>query len=170
MRRTDKMIREETEGTMGTFADRIAAVFSTVRGLAPVILLAGCVGLAAAQTTPQASDTTPPPAKPAAPTTFTGCVQKAPGYPATLVISGPTVCARLTGKVSAEKLAGHEIELQGVLIPRTTSVAASIQVESVTKVGEACSGVCSLQPPGSRGLHPGDKNHEVPGSEGGTPE
>jgi hypothetical protein len=110
----------------------------------------------------------PSPAKPSAPAAFSGCVQKAPGSSTTLVLSTPTTCARLTGKFSVEQLAGHQIDLKGVLTPRTSSTPASIQVESVEKVGGVCSDVCSLQPPRSRGLHPPPQG-EVPGTEGGTP-
>ena len=105
---------------------------------------------------------------PSAPAAFSGCVQKEQGNPANLILSTSTVCARLTGKAAAAKLAGHQVDLTGVLIPRTSTVAASIQVKSVSNVGATCSETCALQPPGTRGLHSSKKN-EVPGSEGGTP-
>ncbi|HEX9198360.1 MAG TPA: hypothetical protein VF865_02285 [Acidobacteriaceae bacterium] len=135
------------------------AIYGTARGIAFGIAIASCTGLASAQAPASAA----PAAKPGA---FTGCVQKEPGT-SNLVISTPNVCARLTGKSATEKLVGHEIDLHGILVPRTASTAASIQVESVTKVGKSCTDVCALQPPGTRSLHP--KDHEVPGSEGGTP-
>ena len=100
---------------------------------------------------------------------FSGCVQKGSGSDNLLVISGATVCATLKGKLAVPGLVGHQVDLKGVLTPRTTSTATSIEVESVDKVGEGCSDVCKLQPPGTRGLRPPPKDHEVPGSEGGTP-
>ena len=151
---------------MDRIAARIVAVSESARGLMLGLAIASAVGLASAQAYAQASGSPPTPAKPAAPATFAGCVQKAPDTG--LVISTPKVCARLTGKFSVEELEGHEVDLKGVLVPRAASVAASIQVDSVTKVGKSCSDVCSLQPPATRGLHP-MKNKEIPGSEGGTP-
>jgi hypothetical protein len=105
---------------------------------------------------------------PAKPTAFSGCVQKASGSGNTLIISGEAVCATLKGKLAEEKLIGHQVDLKGVLTARTASVAASIEVQSVEKIGESCSDVCKLQPPGTRGLRP-PKDHEIPGTEGGTP-
>ena len=110
------------------------------------------------------------PAKPPAPETYSGCVQKAPGSTTDLIISAPTACARLTGKLPdpnlpSQDLAGHEVELKGVLTPRTPSTAASIEVGSVVSVGKSCTDVCSLQPH-TRGLHPPSA---TPGGEGGTP-
>jgi hypothetical protein len=95
-------------------------------------------------------------------------VQKAPDSTTDLVISTPTACALLTGKVSAEKLAGHQVELTGILTPRTATAAASIQVDSVGSVGKSCTDVCALKPPMSRGLHR-PSGSAIPGSEGGTP-
>ena len=151
---------------MDRIADRIAkATRSCALGLA----IAGSVSLAGAQASAQgAGSTPPPPPKPATPTNFSGCVQKAPGSATTLVISTPTACARLTGNASADKLAGHQVELTGILTPRTSSAAASIQVDSVVNVGQSCTEVCPLRPPGTRGLHP-PQGDAIPGSEGGTP-
>jgi hypothetical protein len=95
-------------------------------------------------------------------------VQKAPGSSDTLVISAPTACAKLTGNISVDKLAGHQVDLTGILTPRTPAAPALISVDKVTKVGDSCTDVCSLRPPGTRGLHPPD-SHEVFGTEGGTP-
>jgi hypothetical protein len=95
-------------------------------------------------------------------------VQKAPDSTTDLVISTPKVCAVLTGKLSADTLTGHQVEITGVLTPRTSTAAASIQVNSVSSVGKACTDVCALHPPMSRGLHR-PANGEIPGSEGGTP-
>jgi hypothetical protein len=130
------------------------------------IVFAGCICLATAHASAQASAATPA-TPPPAPATYTGCVQKAPGSDTALIISTPNACARLTGKVSADDLAGHQIELKGILTPRTPSSSATMQVDSVVKVGSTCSDVCLLKPPGTRGLHPPDK--AIPGSEGGTP-
>lgn len=147
---------------MSRSAGRIAA-FTKAAGVAVVcaVGLYGCVCHAQTGATDE---------KPAQPTTYSGCVTKAPGADGTLVLNTPTTCAALKGKVSADDLAGHEIELKGVLTPATKSVAASIAVSTVLKVGKSCSDVCSLQPPRTRGLHPpGNTGHEIPGSEGGTP-
>jgi hypothetical protein len=127
------------------------------------LTLGACATLAVAQPpAPPASSTPPKPAN------FSGCVQKAPDS-TDLVISTPTACARLTGDAaSAEKLAGHQVDLTGLFTPRTSSTSASIQVDSVKKVGAACSEVCSLHPPSSRGLQR-PNNQAIPGSVGGTP-
>lgn len=136
--------------------------------LALAFALAICPTIAAAQP-PAPPAATPAPAKAAAPASYSGCVQKAPGSTTDLVISTPTVCARLTGDAaSADKLAGHQVDLTGLFTPRTSSTAASIQINSVNKVGAACTEVCSLRPPGTRGLH-SPSNQATPGSEGGTP-
>jgi hypothetical protein len=145
---------------MSTVADGIAAISGMTRSLALGIAIAGAASLYA-----QAPDSTPP--KPPAPQTFQGCVQKAPGSTASLIISSGSVCATLKGSLADEKLAGHEIELTGVLTPRTGAAAASIQVNSVGSVGKSCSDVCSPLPPRSRGLHPPDQ--AIPGTQGGTP-
>jgi hypothetical protein len=99
------------------------------------------------------------------PTKFAGCVQRATTDKSTVILSGETVCAKLTGTFSAEKLIGHQVDLKGVLTERTAANPASIQVGSINSVGKSCSNTCSLQPPGTRGLHGGEK----PGKEGGTP-
>jgi hypothetical protein len=136
-------------------ADRIAAVSEANWRLAMRVVLAGVAGMAGVHGYAQ------PPAATPAPATFSGCVQKAPGSSTTLVISTPNTCATLKGQVTVDELAGHQVDLKGVLTPRTAAVAASIDVQSVTSVGKTCSDVCSLQPPRQRGLHPG--------GEGGTP-
>jgi hypothetical protein len=149
---------------MGSITNRFAAIAQATRGGALVI--AACLGFAGTHALAQAAETTSAP--PPAPATYKGCVQKAPGSDGTLIISTANACAKLTGKVSADSLAGHEVELQGILTPRTPSAAASIQVDSVTSVGSACTNVCSLHPPGTRGLHR-PQDGAVPGTEGGTP-
>jgi hypothetical protein len=101
----------------------------------------------------------------AAPANFAGCVQHSTTDKNTLILSGESVCAKLTGTFSSEKLLGHEVDLKGVLTERTASNPASIQVGAVNSVGKSCSNTCSLQPPGTRGLRGGEK----PGKEGGTP-
>lgn len=143
----------------------IAKRFATLSGTACALAIALCfAGVQACAQTP-ASPSAPP--KPPAPTAYSGCVQKAPDS-SDLVISTPKVCALLTGKVSADTLVGHQVELTGILTPRTSSAAASIQVNSVGSVGKTCTETCALHPPLSRGLHrPNDGM--VPGSEGGTP-
>lgn len=149
---------------MGRNADCIAAVSKCALGIA----IAGCVVIAGPLAFAQAAGSETAPPKPSAPATYSGCVQKAPDAPTTLVISTATACARLAGNVSADTLAGHQVELTGILTPRTPSIPASIQVDSVGSVGKSCTDVCSLRPPGTRGLHRPNDN-AVPGTEGGTP-
>jgi hypothetical protein len=136
-----------------------------IRACTLAFTLAACAALAPAQ---QPATPAAPPASPPKPASFSGCVTKAPGS-ADLVISTPTVCARLTGDAaSADKLAGHQVDLTGLFTPRDSSTSASIKVDSVKKVGAACSEVCSLHPPSARGLQR-PNNQAIPGSEGGTP-
>jgi len=108
---------------------------------------------------------TPAPAQPA-PAKYTGCVQRVPTDKDTLVLSGDTVCAKLTGTFTADDLAGHLVDLTGVLTARTHDTPASIDVSSVASVGKSCASTCSLRPPGTRGL---GKGGQIPGKEGGTP-
>jgi hypothetical protein len=110
-----------------------------------------------AQTTPH------PAATPAS--NFAGCVQRSPTEKDTVVISGDSICAKLTGSFSSEKLIGHQVDLKGVLTERTTTSPAEIRVGAVNSIGKSCSNTCPLQPPGTRGLRGGEK----PGKEGGTP-
>jgi hypothetical protein len=93
-------------------------------------------------------------------------VQPSSADKSVLVLSAAAVCAKLTGKFSAGEIAGHEIDVTGVLTPRSSAGPASIRVDAVVSVGKACTEVCSLRPPGSRGL---SKGGEIPGREGGTP-
>jgi hypothetical protein len=148
---------------MDRIADRIVTRARSARGLVLGRSIALIAVFMASAGYAQESGTSP--AKPAA---FSGCVQKASGSSNTLVISGAAVCATLKGKLAEEKLIGHQVDLKGVLTARTASVAASIEVQSVEKIGESCSDVCKLQPPGTRGLRP-PRDHEIPGTEGGTP-
>lgn len=114
-----------------------------------------------------AQTATQTPAHPApTPSNYSGCVQRSTNDKDTLILSGETVCAKLTGNFSADKLAGHEVDLKGVLTERTTSIPAAIRVTSITSTGKSCTNTCSLQPPGTRGLN---KGGEKPGKEGGTP-
>ena len=100
------------------------------------------------------------------PAKFTGCVQVSSG---TVVLSAPNVCAVLKGKISADQVTGHQIELKGILSPATKTTPPTIQVDSVSSVGPSCSETCAVRPRG-RGLHPpAGTTNEVPGSEGGTP-
>jgi hypothetical protein len=157
-----KVHRATTEENMASIISRIAAIARhTTMGAA----IAGCACMHASA---QGSSSTPPTpaAKSPAPAAYSGCVQKAPGSTTDLVISTPTACAKLAGKFSVDDLAGHQVELKGILTPRSASTSATIQVDSVVSVGQSCTDVCSLRPPGTRGLHP---PQAVPGSEGGTP-
>jgi hypothetical protein len=99
-----------------------------------------------------------------APANFAGCVLRSTTDKNTVILSGESVCAKLTGTFSSEKLLGHEVDLKGVLTERTASSPASIEVGAVNSVGKSCSNTCSLRPPGTRGL-----GGEKPGKEGGTP-
>jgi hypothetical protein len=112
---------------------------------------------------PCLSQTAPHPTPPH-PASFAGCVQRSTADKTTLILSGETVCAKLTGTFSSEKLLGHEVDLKGVLTERTASTPASIQVDTVNSIGKSCSSTCSLRPPGTRSL-----GGEKPGKEGGTP-
>jgi hypothetical protein len=112
-----------------------------------------------------AAQSAAPAAAPAA-AKFSGCVQPLTTDKDTMVLSGDTVCAQLTGKFAASDLTGHQVELNGVLTPRTSGTPASIQVGSVSSVGKSCSDICSLMPPRTRGLGRGG---QTPGKEGGTP-
>jgi hypothetical protein len=149
---------------MNRIADPIAAQFRATRVRLAMLAIAGMIGVAGLQSPAQSAGSEAAAPKPA---TYSGCVQKAPDSATNLVISTPTACAKLAGKIHVETLAGHEVELTGILTPRTATTPASIQVDSVGSVGKSCSDVCSLQPPRSRGLHP--PNSAVPGTEGGTP-
>jgi hypothetical protein len=144
--------RGKTLAKAGWKLSRIAAV-AAVCGVLSV------AGRAGAQTTPAAA-AAPAPAK------FSGCVQPLATDKDTLVMSGDTVCAKLTGKFAAADLMGHQVELNGVLTPRTHDTPASIEVGSVASVGKSCTDICSLKPPGTRGLGRGG---QTPGKEGGTP-
>ncbi len=162
-------------------------------GLLLLCSLAACAGYAAGQTGqpststgnqdplvygPQPGRGTPPsaqnppthatPAPPAAakvePLSYSGCVTQSATDKDTLVLSTDTVCAKLTGTLAAAKLAGHQIDLKGVLTPRTAKDPASIEVDVVGKIGKVCTDTCALMPPRHRGL-----GGEKPGKEGGTP-
>jgi hypothetical protein len=104
---------------------------------------------------------TPHPTPPV-PSNFSGCVKNSTTDKDTIILSGESVCAKLTGNFSAEKLIGHQVDLKGVLTERTPTTPANIRVGSISAIGKSCSSTCSLQPPGTRGL-------EKPGKEGGTP-
>jgi hypothetical protein len=119
-----------------------------------------CLG----QSTPQAAAPVPSTPSPAV-SRYAGCVQRSTTDKDTIILSSETLCAKLTGAFSAEKLVGHEVDLKGVLTDRTASIPAVIHVGSISSVGKSCSDVCSLLPPGRRGLKKGD----YPGKEGGTP-
>jgi hypothetical protein len=115
----------------------------------------------------QAASQAPPPATMTPPTVirYAGCVQRSATDKDTIVLSNETLCAKLTGTFSAEKIVGHEVDLKGVLTDRTASTPATIRVGSISSIGKSCSDACSLFPPGKRGL----KKGELPGKEGGTP-
>ena len=142
----------KTLAKAGTKLSRIAAMVAACG----VLSVAGRAG---AQSAPAAA-TAPAPAK------FSGCVQPVPTDKETLVLSTDTVCAKLTGKFAAADLTGHQVELSGVLTPRTHDTPASIEVGSVSSVGKTCTDLCSLKPPGTRGL---GRGAQTPGKEGGTP-
>jgi hypothetical protein len=136
--------------------------FAAIRICTIGIALAGCACFVTAQASAQSASAPP------APAIYKGCVQKAPGTDGTLLIGTATACAKLTGKVPGGDAIGHEIELNGILTPRTASAAASLQVDSVVSVGDACSKVCALRP--TRGLRsPQDAPKATPGTEAGTP-
>jgi hypothetical protein len=124
------------------------------------------VGQSGTQTAPPSANAPAPAAKAPAPAReFQGCVQPSPTDKTVLVLSTDTACAKLTGSLATSQLTGRQIDLKGVLTPRTHDEPASIRIDSVVSVGKPCSDVCSLRPPGTRGLGGG----EIPGKEGGTP-
>jgi hypothetical protein len=137
------------------------------------LLIACCVAFSAlpaaaqsgTQTAPAAAAPDPTAKPPAPAREFQGCVQSSPTDKTILVFSTDKVCATLDGGLATPQLAGHQIDLKGILTPRTRNQAASIHIDSVVNVGKPCSDVCSLRPPGTRGLGGG----ETPGREGGTP-
>jgi hypothetical protein len=100
----------------------------------------------------------------AAPVAFSGCVMASPTDKDTLLLNTDSVCANLAGKFATPNLAGHQIDLKGVLTPRAGKTPASIEVDSVDKIGKSCSQICSPLPPRARGL-----GGERPGREGGRP-
>jgi hypothetical protein len=95
---------------------------------------------------------------------YSGCVMASPTDKDTLILNSDLVCADLSGKFATPNLAGHQIDLSGVLTPRAGTTPASIAIDSVDKIGKSCSEVCSPLPPRSRGL-----GGERPGREGGRP-
>jgi hypothetical protein len=130
--------------------------------------IAVCICLATVFYPGQSTSQTPHPSSSATPhaaSRYAGCVQRSTTDKDTIILSGETFCAKLTGTFSAEKLVGHEVDLKGVLTDATASVPAMINVGSIGSIGKSCSEVCSLFPPGKRGLKKGD----YPGKEGGTP-
>lgn len=98
------------------------------------------------------------------PSMYEGCVTALPQASDRLVLSSAGSCFLLSGSVNAA-MAGHQVQLNAVLIPQQGMQPVSLQVKSVMGVQASCSQTCSLQPPGTRGLGPKDK----PGREGGTP-
>jgi hypothetical protein len=127
-----------------------------------------CIGSAALSCLGQSTSQAPPPVSSTASSAtsrYSGCVQRSTTDKDTIILSNETVCAKLTGTFSAEKLVGHEVDLKGVLTERTASIPSAIRVVSINSVGKSCADVCSLLPPHGRPLKKGD----YPGKEGGTP-
>jgi hypothetical protein len=102
---------------------------------------------------------------PPAPQKFQGCVLPSPNDKTVLILNTDKACATLSGNFVPADISGHTIDLTGVLTPRTPAKPASIQVDKVLTIGKPCTEVCSLRPPGTRGLG----HSETPGKEGGTP-
>ena len=99
---------------------------------------------------------------------FTGCVTPSTQDKGKLVLRSKESCSELAGNlVSASKLAGHTVTLEGALAPASGPEPETLTVSAVKQVGEACSSTCSLEPPGSRGL--GKKKGEAIDKIGGTP-
>lgn len=113
---------------------RIAEVrpFPSTRILAITVLAFLIPATAGAQQASQASSSS-----------FTGCVQGSYGEP--FVLTAPNFCAILKGKV-ADELIGHQIQVTGVLAPATKASPATIQVASVSSVGDACTETCAARP------------------------
>jgi len=137
-----------------------------VRLILEIAIVCGVIsgaGTAAAQAPVSATQADSP--APAA-AKYSGCVMRLDADKDTLEINTATTCAKLTGKFVASDIAGHEVDLTGVLTAGSGKIPASLSVGSVTSVGKSCSSTCSLLPPRSRGL---GKGGELPGKEGGTP-
>jgi hypothetical protein len=127
-----------------------------------------CIFSSAMSCLGQSGSQAPPRVASAAPTStsrYAGCVQRSTTDKDTIILSNETLCAKLTGTFSAEKLVGHEVGLKGVLTDRAISIPATIRVVSINSIGKSCADVCSLFPPHGRPLKKGD----IPGKEGGTP-
>ena len=100
----------------------------------------------------------------AAAVSYTGCVDEA--------AAAGAVCACFRGALHAADggfqvaVAGHEVTMKGLLAEPIDLAPLTLEVKSTVAVKEACSKPCTLEPPGTRGLH----GKEKPGSEGGPPE
>ncbi|HEY4380757.1 MAG TPA: hypothetical protein VGN01_10460 [Acidobacteriaceae bacterium] len=129
-------------------------------------VIAGCGMIASAAAMAGQTQPTTPTASVEPASKYSGCVMRLEADKDTLVINDATVCAKLTGKFVAADIAGHEVDITGVLKAGSRTIPASLNVSSVGSVGKSCSSICSLLPPRTRGL---GKGGEVPGKEGGTP-
>ena len=94
-----------------------------------------------------------------------GCVMASPDDAKVLLLAEEASCSVLTGKLAKPDLLGHVIVLGGIDTAATTTEPQSVKVQKIVSQGVACHRVCTLEPPGHRGLH----KKEKPGSQGGTP-
>ena len=119
-----------------------------------------CAMLLTAALQAQGQITTPSPV-----TSHTGCVTATPDDTTSLVLSAPSGCSLLSGKLAKARLAGHVVVLKGTLLDATPTTPQTLLIDNVQSVGAACQETCTLEPPGHRGLHSKPKN----GTQAGTP-
>ena len=103
------------------------------------------------------------PAKPQATGSYTGCLTPVSTAPDNFVLANANRCY-LVADPAAAKGVGHEVVLKASLVPQQGNQPITLVLKGPVEVKAACSQTCTLHPPGTRGLGPGDK----PGPEGAT--
>ena len=99
-----------------------------------------------------------------APATYTGCVTRLPNVDRYVLAAGGR-CMLLSGSFQGETAAGHVTTFRGLLLEPSGMAPLTLEVKSSVAIKNACSEACTLEPPGSRGIH----GKEKPGPEGGPP-
>ncbi len=99
------------------------------------------------------------------PSTYTGCVTPLSGVADAYVLATTDRCLLLEGKYDASRSSDHTATFKGLVTDAAGLHPDTLHVDSLTSVKEACARTCTLEPPGTRGLH----GKEKPGKEGGTP-
>lgn len=97
--------------------------------------------------------------------TYTGCVTPLSGVADAYVLATTDRCLLLEGKYDASRSSDHTATFKGLVTDAAGLHPDTLHVDSLTSVKEACARTCTLEPPGTRGLH----GKEKPGKEGGTP-